>query len=336
MNVNEPMKPLRFLPIFQRYLWGGRRLHSVLGKSIGDKTAAESWEIVDHGDHQSVVAGGPMAGQTLRQLIADHGADLLGESVMKAVAADGLPDHLRLRFPLLLKFLDANQNLSVQVHPNDHYAATLDPPDLGKTEAWYVMHADPGSRIYAGLKQGVTQSDFQQAVDSGQTESVLHSFEPQAGDCVFIKAGTMHALGAGLLIAEIQQASNTTFRVFDWNRVGTDGQPRPLHIQQAMEVTDFSRGPVDVAKPTPAKAGWSNLVSCDQFILNKAQTDQPVMVGGDGRFHILAVTKGKLDLENDPLGKPLATGDTALIPAAAGETTIRPREAAEFLEIHVE
>ena len=155
------MYPLRFEPLFQRYIWGGRRLADVLNKPIGEQTAAESWEVVDHQDSQSIVRYGTLAGQTLRQLIADSGDALVGERAMKSISSPDQPAHLRNRFPLLLKFLDANRHLSVQVHPDDQMGATLDPPDLGKTEAWYVMHADPGAKIFAGLKTESLRSRFE-------------------------------------------------------------------------------------------------------------------------------------------------------------------------------
>src|SRR5204863_3257866 len=155
----------------------------------------------------------------------------------------------RDQFPLLLKFLDCNQTLSVQVHPNDEQAAKLDPPDLGKTEAWVVLAADPGSKIYAGLKPGVDRQTLEAAVANGRCEKCLHEFEPHVGDCVFIEAGTVHALGAGLLVAEIQQASDTTYRLFDWNRVDRDGKPRQLHVEEALDVTDYTRGPVNPLTP---------------------------------------------------------------------------------------
>lgn len=331
------MYPLRFQPIFRRYLWGGRRLAEVLHKTIGDEPAAESWEIVDHEDDQSIVAFGPLKDQSLRQLIADQGPEILGESALRMISDLSVPVHLRNRFPLLLKFLDANQHLSVQVHPDDSYGAALSPPDLGKTEAWYVMHADPGAKIYAGLKHGITKERFISAVAAGQTESTLHAFEPQAGDCVFIRAGTMHAIGAGLLIAEIQQASNTTFRVFDWDRVDQDGNSRPLHIEQAIAVTDFSRGPVNPNPVGPVDtAGWSTLIECEKFVMRKATLSQPTLLGGDGQFHILAVTNGSLRLENDPSGLPLRLGQTCLLPACLDSVTVAPEsEGAELLEIHV-
>ena len=311
----NPFYPLRFEPLFRRYIWGGRRLATVLDKPIGDEAAAESWEIVDHGETQSFVKFGPLAGQTLRQLIETDGAAILGADVLAAVSSGSVPAYLQNRFPLLLKFLDANRHLSIQVHPDDQFGSTLSPPDLGKTEAWYVMAAEPGSKIYAGLKAGVDQQSFSAAVEQGQTESVMHSFEPTVGDCVFIPAGTMHAIGEGLLIAEIQQASDTTFRVYDWGRVGDDGKSRPLHIQQSIAATDFDRGPVAPAPATEIEAGVVELVSCEKFVMRRHELSSAKSFGGDGRFRILAVVSGEVTLAEDPAGVPLKVGQTALFPA---------------------
>ncbi len=319
------MYPLRFESLFKRYIWGGHRLAEVLKKQIGEQSAAESWEIVDHQDNQSVVSFGDLAGKSLKQLIADHGLDLLGEVAFQQISSNDLPPHLKNRFPLLLKFLDANRNLSVQVHPDDAMGARLSPPDLGKTEAWYVMHADPGSKIFAGLKTGTTQAAFQDAIESNNTESLLHSFEPKKGDCVFIQAGTLHAIGSGLLIAEIQQASNTTFRVYDWGRVDDSGMPRPLHIAKAIEATDFDRGPVtpEVYRTSPPNQ-WQAILDCDKFAMNRVVFDKPVETGGDGRFRILAVTQGAMTVSGDPSGLPMNLGDTMLLPACLAPVTLNP------------
>ncbi|MCG8650784.1 MAG: class I mannose-6-phosphate isomerase, partial [Pirellulales bacterium] len=225
--------PIRFRPLLKRTLWGGRRLADQLGKPLGPEADyAESWELVDHQQDQSVVENGPLQGATLAELIRDHPSWLLGQAVAPA------------RFPLLLKYLDCNRVLSVQVHPDDRYGASMPQPDLGKTEAWYIVSATAESLVYAGLKSGVDHAALRRAVEAGQTQDVLHAFHPQPGDCLFIPAGTVHALGAGLLVAEIQQASDTTFRLFDWNRVAADGSSRALHIDQALEVTDYQRGPI--------------------------------------------------------------------------------------------
>jgi mannose-6-phosphate isomerase len=316
---------LRFRPIFRRYLWGGRRLATMLGKPLppGDDYA-ESWEIVDHGADQSVVRAGSLAGRTLHELVRECGEALLGR------------DAPRPNFPLLMKLLDCNRTLSVQVHPNDAQAAQLNPPDLGKTEAWVVLAADPGSKIYAGLKPGVTRDDLAAALAVGGCEGLLHEFEPAVGDCVFIPAGTVHALGAGLVIAEIQQASDTTFRLFDWNRVDADGKPRPLHIDESLAVIDYQRGPVAPQTPLPTGApGRERLAACAKFALDRVTFETPIEIGGDDRCHVLAVIEGAVAAAGDPVGAPLALGETALAPAAAGHIEFTPQRRSAVLDIYL-
>lgn len=329
------MYPLRFAPIFQRYIWGGFGLRDHLQKNTGDESAAESWELVDHRDNQSIVLEGDLKGKSLRQLIAEQADQLLGRELATSLSSPSIPQELRSRFPLLLKFLDANRDLSIQVHPNDAFGATLDPPDLGKTEAWFVMAAKPGAKIYAGLKEGVTESDFRAAAASGKTPSMMHSFKPQVGDCVFIEAGTQHAIGGGLLIAEIQQASNTTFRIDDWGRVGNDGKPRPLHIEQGIAATNFDRGPVQPQTPTVDSDGVETLVSCDKFTLRRHRTDKMISLGGDGRFRILSVIQGSATIEGDPSDKALELAETALLPACLDATKVVPEGPVELLEIFI-
>ncbi len=322
MALNEP---LRFQPVFRRYLWGGRRLESVLGKALpaGDDYA-ESWEVVDHRETQSVVLAGEFAGWTLSRLVQQQGAELLGRH------------HPQPQFPLLFKFLDAHRNLSVQVHPNDEQAARLDPPDRGKTEAWVVLYAEPGSRIYAGFKAGVDRAQVIAHLQVGTLPEVLHHFEPAVGDALLIPAGTVHALGEGLVVAEIQQASDTTFRLFDWNRVGPDGKPRPLHIEQALEVIDFARGPlmpVHVNDTTEAAAP-QRLVTCDKFVLERYTVAGPFSLPDDRRCHLIAVIEGQLGLQRDPVDEPLGRGQTALIPAAARPCKLIPQsDTATLLDI---
>ncbi|MEM6798610.1 MAG: type I phosphomannose isomerase catalytic subunit [Planctomycetota bacterium] len=323
------MQPLLFKPLLKQYLWGGRRLGSLLGKPIGnDDDYAESWEVVDHGADQSVVAEGPLAGATLAQLVANHGQAVFGRHHQ----VDGAT---RSQFPLLFKFLDANRTLSVQVHPNDAQGAKLDPPDLGKTEAWIVLAAEPGSKIYAGLNEGVDRAALANAIQAGECDRCLHAFEPTVGDCVFIPAGTVHALGEGLVIAEIQQASNTTFRLFDWNRVGKDGQPRPLHINESLAVTDYTRGPVGPQTPQPLGAGSERLVECEKFVLDRRQVSaEGSPVGGDDRFHLLTVIIGNGRLAGDA-AVPMPRGTTVLMPAACPAMTIESDDGATLLDMYL-
>ena len=299
--------PLRFRPIFREYLWGGRKLADVLHKSLGNgPTYAESWEVVDHGHDQSVVAYGPLAGTTLTEIVSQHNVPLFGDQAPQP------------QFPLLFKYLDAQRDLSVQVHPNDQQAALLDPPDMGKTEAWYVVDAEPGSVVYAGLKGGYDRASFKSEIERGTTNLALHEIEVKTDDCIFIPAGTVHAIGSGLLIAEIQQASDTTYRIFDWNRLDQDGNPRALHIQQALDVIDFQRGEVALQTPqSTTQAHVERIVQCDKFTLDRLSFDATVAIP-EGRFHIITVLESEVTVSGDPAEIPLKRGETCLIPACAG------------------
>ena len=317
--------PLEFLPVIKQIIWGGRRLGDQLGKPIGDESDyAESWEVVDHGADQSVVAHGCLAGKTLSQVATDHAKWLFGASHAESSG----------QFPLLFKYLDCNRVLSVQVHPDDSYGLSMTPPDLGKTEAWYIVDAEPESLIYAGLKSGVDRSAFAAAIDEGRTEEVLHSFHPTPGDVVFIPAGTVHALGAGLLVAEIQQASNTTFRLFDWNRIGADGQPRQLHLEQGLEVTDYESGPAAAASVDASAAGWQSVVECEKFVLRLLHQGQ-AMLAGDDQFHILTVPRGSAVLRTDDSSMNLSVGQTVLLPAAMNECSIEPSDGSCVFSAHL-
>lgn len=310
--------PMRTEPFFRDYLWGGRNLATKLGKSLPSEGVwAESWEIIDHPEHQSRVTNGECSGMTLRQITEQSAEWLLGPDLV--ASAGSAVSGSTASLPLLLKYLDCQRVLSVQVHPDDAYAQQMSPPDLGKTEAWYVIDAEPGAVLYAGLKPGVTASDLEAATRQGTVEECLHTLYPQAGDCVFIPAGTVHALGAGLLIAEIQQASNTTFRLFDWNRVDANGQPRALHVAQSLEVIDFEHGPRDFQQPQSTnQTGRSRLVECDKFWLDRLQDVAQASIGGDGKFHLLTAPRGGVTLYCEGCEPTrLNVGQSVIVPAAA-------------------
>jgi mannose-6-phosphate isomerase len=311
------MAPLILRPLYRRYIWGGRRFASALGRDLppGDDYA-ESWELVDRGPDQSVVAAGPLAGTTLGTLVRDRGRELLGRHAPKPA------------FPLLFKFLDACRDLSVQVHPDDARAARLTPPDFGKTEAWYVVDAVPGSRIYAGLAPGVDASGFAAALRAGRCAEVLHAFEARPGDCIFIPAGTVHAIGAGLLVAEIQQSSDVTYRLHDWGRTGPDGKPRPLHVEAGLEATT-RLGPVEPVRATPTSdPAVRRLVSSDYFLFDEVEPRARWQAGGDDACHFLAVLSGQVRFAAHPDLPPLGRGGCALLPAAAGSEEIVAEAAA--------
>ena len=317
--------PLRFHPILRRYLWGGRRLGTELGKPIGGgDDYAESWEVCDRGGDQSVVASGHLAGTTLGELVKTRGAELLGRHA-------GQP-----RFPLLFKFLDAQKTLSVQVHPDDARAARLDPPDLGKTEAWVILAAAPGSLIYAGLKRGFDRHALAREAARGTCDLCMHRFEPRAGDCVFLPAGVVHAIGAGLLVAEIQQSSDTTYRLFDFNRLGPDGRPRTLHVEAALEAIDYEYGPAQPQTPQPTdRPHVERLVACDKFTLDRWRINAPSAIGGDGSCHVLAIVTGQVRVAGDPDGAILTTGATILLPAAVGAVELIPTVETVLLDAYL-
>ncbi len=320
--ANKPY-PLRFQPFFRDYLWGGRKLQTRLNKALPVQgNWAESWEVVDHADHESLVVQGTFAGRTLGQLVREHHEWLFG-------CSGAFP-----RFPLLFKYLDCQTDLSVQVHPDDQYAMRMNPPDLGKTEAWYIIDAVPGSIIYAGLRDGVRRQDLLQAIQAGETQQCLQTIYPQTGDCVFIPAGTVHALGAGLLVAEIQQASNTTFRLFDWNRVDSEGKSRPLHIEQALDTIDFSRGPCMLQQPhLTAQPGRTRLVKCDKFHLDLIHHN--TFTAGDGNFHLLTVPQGHAEIHWEDESLRLSIGETVLLPAHMPQTSIVMGSESVLLDVYL-
>lgn len=324
LNVTSPLYPLQFKPLFRSYIWGGQGLRTYLNKNIPDEGIwAESWEIVDHGADQSVVSSGPLAGKKLAELIAEYPQQLLGERVVTELQAQPIR-HEGLHFPLLLKYLDCHQVLSVQVHPDDAYGLKMPQPDLGKTEAWYVVAAKPEAVVYAGLLPGVDRQALQLAVQAGKTHEVLHQIHPKAGDCIFIPAGTVHALGGGLIVAEIQQSSDTTFRLFDWNRTDASGRSRPLHIEQALEVIDYQRGPVEpqtaiVFKQSTAEQAiprMETLVDCSKFHLQRLSGSGAVQIDQPGRFTMVTVPSGLGQIAWHGQSIALKNGDSVLLPAA--------------------
>jgi mannose-6-phosphate isomerase len=322
--------PLRFAPLYKHYLWGGRRFETLLGRRLEPgKVYAESWDVVDHGADQSVVQFGPLAGHALGELVARHREALLGRDRRGSV-----PGPLADRFPLLVKLLDAAENLSLQVHPNDAMAARLDPPELGKTEAWFVLAAEPGSRIYAGLKPGVDRATLARAIEDGTCAELIHSFEPRAGDCLLLPSGTVHGLGAGVMVVELQQASDATFRLFDWNRLGPDGRRRPLHVEQALEAIDFSAGPVEPIRLAVAEKNTGTvLVECEYFVLRRWDLTGPASIGGDGHCHVISVVDGAVSVEGDPAASPVMRGQTILLPAALGPVAVQAEPRATLLDV---
>lgn len=309
---------LTFTPLYQERIWGGRSLETQLNRELPlpDVPYGESWEMVDREEAQSVVNHGPLAGTSLHELWVNNRADVFGETLLSHPAA---------RYPLLMKILDARDDLSIQVHPPAAKADELQGEP--KTEMWFIAHAEPGAKIYAGVKEGVDRAVFEQAIATGTVPDVIHVLEPQTGDCLFIPSGRAHAIGAGLLIYEIQQNSDTTYRVFDWNRVGLDGKPRQLHVQESLASIDF-----DDSKPAFQSVSDDGLlVACEYFEVYLREADQKDTLEQLPAGTVIAVTRGSLTSAETPL----AAGSFALIPAAAapGDWTSSPD--AQWLEIRI-
>lgn len=319
-------RPLRLRPILKQARWGGRQLGEVLGRPIGPESDwAESWEVADCPGAKSVIAGGPHEGETLADLLRKFPRQLLGDGFSEA-AAETSP-----AFPLLIKYLDAADVLSVQVHPNDAQAARMHPGQRGKTEAWVILDARLDSRLYCGLKAGIDREQLREAIDSGTVADCLHEVPARRGDCLFIPAGTVHAIGGGILLAEVQQSSDLTFRLDDWGRLGADGQPRPLHIEQSLECIDFARGPVNPVIPQRADAGSppvetvvETLVDCEYFSIRRHVIPQTQQLPAAAGCRILLAIEGQGTLQSGGVTDQLERAAVRLIPAACGELTVIP------------
>ncbi|CAN5551773.1 class I mannose-6-phosphate isomerase [soil metagenome] len=336
--MNMALYPLKFRPRFVEKIWGGRKLGSILGKTLpSDKPFGESWELYDFPPGvvesskdwvSAAVANGPLAGRTLHELVLEYGEALHGD-----VALVG--DHGQ--FPILIKFLDAREDLSVQVHPPQEYADAHPGAHL-KTEAWYVMQHEPQARILKGLVPGVSREQFAEQIDAGTVDQLIKSITVKEGDCHFLPSGTVHALGAGILAAEVQTPSDTTFRVFDFNRL-ENGKPRKLHIDEALECIDFS-GKLEEKQTRSHVAGYfttvTRLVKCPFFQIEKVRMtegveepvpyDQPVvwmMLAGEAIVRVSGVKESTT----------IRRGETVLLPARMDNPIIKTTADCQWLEV---
>lgn len=310
---------LAFRPVYKPYVWGGQSLPLKLGRTDFPPLDryAESWELSDHPDGMSVAEGGPYDRIPLGDLIRDYSRLILGQT-------DG-------HFPLLVKILDAAERLSVQVHPDNETALRYggDP----KTECWYILDAAPGASVWAGLNPGVTPDRFRRALQDGTVADLLRRVPVKRGDLLFIPGGRVHAIGEGCLILEVQQSSNTTYRVFDWNRTGTDGKPRDLHVEKALECIRWDDTGSPIAIPAPAVSEGLNSrverLSCPYFRLDELVLREPLEVRHEGTsFHALHLVSGELGIE--PMAaassdsRIVRAGSTVLLPAAMRGYRLKP------------
>jgi len=328
MTILPPLYPLIFTPVYKDYIWGGDRIISRYHRQAPPGIYAESWEISDRQEDMSIVANGPLAGKSLHELIGDYGKALLGTLSRED------------RFPLLMKLLDARDRLSVQVHPDAASAQAVGGEP--KTEIWYVLDAEPGAMVYAGVRPGVNAEQFRRAIQNNTLTDLLTAIPVFPRDVIYIPGGRVHSIGAGCLMLEVQQNSDTTFRVFDWNRTGYDGQPRKLHIDQALRVIHWND--TDPArKPAPAclltKTPKAGLV-CERFVSPYFRMDQIAVSGTfacsteSKSCHILFVENGAIKVRGNHAIVSAETGMTLLIPAALGAYDVMSqREGAAVIQI---
>ena len=311
------MQPMKMQPLLVDRIWGGRRMADLLGKPLPDGAkVGESWELSDHPHNRTRVADGPLAGRTLREVLERHGQAVLGRH--------GLSRAWSTRFGLLVKFIDATDRLSVQVHPDDAYAAKHAKGESGKTECWVVVHAEPGAGVIDGLRAGTTRDRLAAALKKGAIEELLTTRPVKTGDFIWVPAGTVHAVGPGVVLAEIQQTSDLTYRLYDWDRMGADGKPRPLHVDRAMECIRFA-GDVPQAGGKGRTADETglvieNLVDCAAFSVSRIRIDRrPYAVEMGGACAALVVVAGSARLAAGDITMPIRAGDTVLVPADCGE-----------------
>lgn len=334
------MYPLTFRPRLVEKIWGGRRLETVLGKALpAGVTVGESWELYDFppgvidgetGWVSSVVAQGPAAGQTLHDLLVSHPKQIMGR--VPLMAGTG-------QFPLLFKYLDARDDLSIQVHPDQRYAQANAGAYL-KNEAWYVVANEPGAVLYKDLAPGTTRTAFESSLRDGTVEKFVGQSKVKVGDCHYLASGTVHALGAGILAAEVQTPSDTTYRVFDFNRVdATTGKPRKLHVEQALECIDFS-GQVAPPQARSHTASYfttvTRLVGCDYFTWEKVRMSMGVeMPLATGQPVVWMVLEGTVELSGGGVTVTVKKGDTVLIPAELSKGVVKAKTDAVWLEATV-
>jgi mannose-6-phosphate isomerase len=319
--MSTALYPLKFAPVYKDIIWGGDNILRRYGRTAPMSRVAESWELTCRPDGMGKVTNGALAGRSFESLISEYGGKLLGARSLKLYGE---------RFPLLLKLIDANDRLSVQVHPDDAYARAHG-EDNGKTEMWYIIDAKPGAKLVYGLRRGVTKDIFKKAVEDGASAGTLREVPVSRGDCFYIPAGTVHAILSGILIAEIQQNSNTTYRIYDWDRVGKDGRGRELHVAKALDVINFG------AQPQPGAASAFSpelpadgcraraLISTEFFSVDELNIGGEYTGAASGSFEALMNIEGDGEISWSAGCEPIAPGETLLVPACVGGYCLRGR-----------
>ncbi|MGZ8937831.1 MAG: type I phosphomannose isomerase catalytic subunit [Limisphaerales bacterium] len=317
--------PFLFKPVFQERIWGGRNIERLYHKPLPPKVpVGESWEICDRADVQSEIANGPLAGKTLHWLMQHHRSELMG----KAAPLHG-------RFPLLIKILDAEEKLSLQVHPPASKAQVLGGEP--KTEMWYIAKANQGAELYVGLRKSVSRAEFESKIADGTVAKCFHRIQVHTGDAMFLPSGRVHAIGAGLVIFEIQQNSDTTYRVFDWNRVDAQGKARQLHVKESLECIDFEDFEPEIVRADLPEAQQANL-HIQTLVEDPLFEVEVVTMLPPGRIdyslsvpHIVAAIEGSVTIQHDSIPVTLSPGQFCLVPASLKDLVLEASAPAKFL-----
>ena len=310
--------PLKFVPVFKEKPWGGRRLQELFGKPLPPGRIGESWEVSAHPEGPGIAAEGPLGGRPLAELAREYPEELLGSRIAERWD----------RFPLLIKFLDANDILSVQVHPDDEYAK-IHANDLGKEECWFVLHVGENGRIYKGLRREMTPEEFMESVRSKKIADEFNSFRPNVGDMVFIPAKTLHTV-TDIVFAEVQQSSELTYRIYDWDRVGPDGKGRALHLDAALAVAHMGPPAENAVTPEKIDDDARLLVDSEKFRVTRVTTGGAKTVCTEPEsFRVLIFTKGYGKLGEGSY----RTGDCVVLPAALGSVTVEPKARSDYLVV---
>lgn len=327
-TTNTMLYPLKFKPQFVEKIWGGNKIQSVLGKNTeGIQKVGESWEISGLEGRVSEISNGFLAENDLNEIIEVYMTDLVGEKIF---------DEFGLGFPLLIKFIDAAENLSVQVHPDDALAMRRYGMN-GKTEMWYVIQADEGAGLYVGFKKGVTKQDYLKAVANGTVEALLEFYPVKPGDAFFIPAGTVHAIGKGVLLTEIQQSSDITYRIFDWNRKDANGLSRELNTAEAEEALNFGTQAKFKIDYCIEKERTNSVIDCDQFKVNVMTFSQPVekVYAKIDSFIIYICIDGKVKIQHEGSTETIQKGECVLVPSIATSLQLIPETETKLLEVHL-
>jgi len=326
MNAENKLYPIKFKPIFKPYIWGGTKLKTMFGKNIPDNFAAESWEVSAVQGNLSKVADGFLKGNNIQELIEVYMGDLVGDKVY---------DRFGLEFPLLIKFIDANQDLSIQVHPDDE-TARVRHNAFGKTEMWYIIASEEGASLISGFKHKTSKEEYQQYLGENRLVDLLNAEKVHPGDVFFIPAGRIHGIGRGIVLTEIQQTSDITYRIYDWGRVDAQGKSRPLHTALALDVINYQDvGPTKTSYQTQDNKAVK-LVQCPYFVTQRIDADR--MIERDynslDSFVIYICTAGEFQIHYEGgIPVPLKMGETVLIPAEMKQITLVPLKKSTLLEV---